>query len=183
MLFCSVWSFRLDKRFDKEDKMAKESWIPAITDERLAELVARIKPIVRMERIITEDLKFEDGAKGFRMRPDPSGKLQPWQTGELYYIEPVDPRGVAFSWDPIPTEKAMGIMPVRDITTYHSFGYYGNFKPSVAEVLAMIPQELVDEVVAFEIIKSPETADDLNRNSGARDAGYHVATTRLYKRG
>lgn len=163
--------------------MAKESWIPAITDERLAELVARIKPIVRMERIITEDLKFEDGAKGFRMRPDPSGKLQPWQTGELYYIEPVDPRGVAFSWDPIPTEKAMGLKPVRDIQTYHTFGYHGFFKPSIAEVLAMIPLEVVDEVVAFEIVDGPETAEDLKENLEAFNAGYHVATTRLYKRG
>ena len=163
--------------------MASKSWISEITDERLAELVGRIKPIVRMECIITEDVEFEDGATGFRMRPDPSDKMQPWDSGEQYYIEPVDPRGVAYTWDPTPTEKAMGLMQIRDITTYHTFGYHGMFKPSIAEVLAMIPEDVVEEVVAFEIIDCPKTADDLNKNLEALHAGYHVATTRLYKRG
>lgn len=132
--------------------MVNESWIPEITDERLAELVERIKPIVR------------------------------WDNGDQYYIEPVDPRGVAFTWDPTPTKKAMGLMPIRDITTYHTFGYHGMFKPSIAEVLAMIPEDVIDEVVAFEIVELPETADDLNKNFEALIDGYHVAKTRLYKR-
>jgi hypothetical protein len=128
-----------------------KSWIPEISDERLAELSERIKPLVR------------------------NGD------GELCYIRPVDLRGTAYTWSPKIIEKAGEMNVITDITTYHTYGYYGFFKPSIGEVLAQIPAEYVDRVVAFEIIKSPETADDLNREKAALNAGYHVATTRLYE--
>lgn len=96
------------------------------------------------------------------------------------YIKPVDLFKVAYTWDPKLAKRAVNLEPVRDITTYHTFGYYGFFKPSIAEVLAQIPADLLEKVVAFEIIGSPTTADDLNRESVALNAGYHVAVTRLY---
>ena len=98
----------------------------------------------------------------------------------LSFIKPVDLFGIAYTWDPEPAGRAKGLKPLCDITTYHTYGYYGFFKPSIAEVLAQIPKEYLDKVVAFEIINSPGTADDLNRESAALNAGYHVATTRLY---
>ena len=130
--------------------MAKKRWIPKISDEELNDLFTHIKPVIDFY------------GKGKR------------------YIEPVDLRGTAFIWDPEPAEKAKGLKMLRDIRTYHSYAYYGLFKPSIAEVIAQIPKELLDQVIAFEIIKKPETADDMNGELEALNAGYHVATTRLY---
>jgi hypothetical protein len=69
-----------------------------------------------------------------------------------------------------------------DITTHHPYGYYGSFKPSIAQVLQQIPREHLDKVVAFEIVKFPKTVDDLDPESEILNSGYHVATTRLYVR-
>lgn len=99
---------------------------------------------------------------------------------QLYYIKPVDPFRIAYTWDPEPADRATGLTPLCDITTYHSYGYVAFFKPSISEVIAQIPEEHLDKVVAFRITKSPETCDDLNSHCEATDAGYHVATTRLY---
>jgi hypothetical protein len=98
----------------------------------------------------------------------------------LHYIEPCDPRRAAYTWDPKPAEEATGLTPLRDVRTYHTFGYYGFFKPSVAEVLAQIPSDLIESVVAFEIVESPQDAADLDKEREALNAGYHVAVTRLY---
>jgi hypothetical protein len=86
----------------------------------------------------------------------------------------------SFLWDAKPAKKAKKLKTLCDITTHHSFGFAGFFKPSIAEVLAQIPEEHLDKVVAFEIVEAPESADDLNREREATNAGYHVAKTRLY---
>jgi hypothetical protein len=142
----------------EQDK--RGDWIPAISNERLAELGARIKPVIR----------FATGERG----------LFQDRHGVAYFIEDVDPRRTAFTWDPKPTTPAEDLRTVTEVITYHTWAYYGFFKPSIAEVLAQIPGELVDRVTAFEIVQAPETAADLNIDKKAFDAGLHVATTRLY---
>lgn len=122
--------------------------IPKLTNERLAELQATIKPVIR------------------------DGK-------DLWYIEDVDPRNIAFTWDPKPTEKATGLKLLCTARTLHTYGYHGFFKPSIAEVLAQVPADLVDKAVAFEV-NGPGTADDLNQEKEALDAGFHVAQTSFY---
>lgn len=129
----------------------KKVWIPKVPEERIRALAERIKPVVRRPR-----------------------------SRDLHYIVPVDLFHVAYTWDPKLAEKATDLKAVCDITTYHTYGYHGFFKPSIAEVLAQIPEEYLDRVVAFEIVESPNTADDLNREREALNAGYHVAKTRLY---
>ncbi len=141
-----------------ETEQMRKSWIPKILDERLQELCKRIKPVVRFVSWF---------GKGKEC---------------LYYIKPVDPRKIAYTWDPKPRRKARRLKKLCDITTYHSYGYYGFFKPSIAEVIAQIPEEYLNKVVAFEIVENPEKRDDLNLHSEALNAGYHVATTRLYIR-
>ena len=69
-----------------------------------------------------------------------------------------------------------------DATTYHGYGYYGLFKPSIAEVLAQIPADYVDVAAAFEIVGRPETAEDLNADIRILNLGYHVAQVRFYRR-
>lgn len=129
------------------------------------------------ERVYIPEMSKEDVAnRAERIKPC-------YRFGDvLKYIEPVDLYTTAFTWSPNPAENAEGLRPLNDITTYHSYGYYGFFKPSISEVLRQIPADIVDKVVAFEIIKSPENSDDLNANIEALNAGYHVATTRLYIR-
>jgi|SRR6266850_5096884 len=135
--------------------MAKKKWVlevPRLPEDRIRELAGRIKPVVEFKR---------------------EGRC---------YIKPVDVFAEAFTWDSEPASKATGLKPLCDITTYHPYGYYGFFKPSIAQVILQIPQEHLDTVIAFEIVKSPDIPDGLDPESDVFNAGYHVATTRLYVR-
>ena len=132
------------------DCSARSLGIPKITDERLCELSSRIEAVVRDDK------------------------------GVLRHIEPCDLRYVAFTWDPKLTRKAANLVEVATIRTLHAYGYYGFFKPSIAEVIAQIPGELIERVAAFETI-GPATADDLNEERAALNAGFHVGSTHLYE--
>ena len=91
--------------------------------------------------------------------------------------------GASYTWDPEFDESRQvpKMKPLMDITTFHSYAYYGFFKPTIAEVLAQIPDTLVQRVVAFELVARPENASDLNEHPEALNDGYHVATARLYE--
>ena len=133
----------------------KWHWTPKVqgmSQQRIRELARQIKPVVTF--------KEEDSC----------------------YIKPVDPFSESYLWDPQPTDRATGLSVLCDITTYHPYGYYGSFKPSIAQVILQIPPEHLDKVIAFEIVKHPETADDLDSVNEIFNFGYHVATTRLYVR-
>lgn len=132
-----------------------KNYIPLISDERLKVLCAKIKPLVRSNG--------------------------PHKGGSLSHIEMPNPRNVSWIWDPKVTEQAKGIVPFAEITTYHTFGYYGFFKPSIAEVLAQIQDQYLEETVAFETF-GPKTADDLNKQSTEINDGVHMARTVLYKK-
>jgi len=91
-----------------------------------------------------------------------------------------DPRRASFLWNPEPSGVREDLQEICRVRTLHTFGYHGFFKPSIAEVLAQIPPELLGAVVAFET-KGPETAEDLNKNIDALNAGFQVAETILYR--
>jgi hypothetical protein len=118
------------------------SRIPTLTDERLAELLGRIRPVYRFD-------------------------------GELWHIKPVDPCRIAFLWDPKEDGRAKGLKPLRSIETCHDYGHPSLFKPSIAEVLAQIPEDILGEVVAFETSRCADFDE-------GRDC--HVTTTILYGR-
>ncbi len=120
-----------------------------LTDDEIARLLENIKPVVRGE------------------------------DDQLYYIAPIDPKKVSFIWGPHLTNKATDLGEIAKIYTLHTWGYFGFFKPSLEEVLSMIPQRMIEIVKAFEII-GPDDAHDLNRQSSAISAGYQVAVTILY---
>lgn len=101
--------------------------------------------------------------------------------GVKRYIEPVNPRNVAYTWDPKPADVAPAFKEVAEIQTFHTYGYIGFFKPSIAEVLAQIPEQLLDRVIAFELKTTPSHVNDLNAESEASNAGYHVAYATLYE--
>ena len=111
--------------------------------------------------------------------------------GKLYWLRPFDEGelfNISYLWDDETEEQVQDgeIVPIpdKDFRCLHKYGYYGLFKPSVAEVLTQIDSKLLDTVVAFEIIDSPETAEDFYKDeftSTAFNSGYHVSTVRLYK--
>lgn len=90
--------------------------------------------------------------------------------------------GAGFTWNEKELqEEAIGLRAVRTIRTLHTWGHYSVFAPSFDEILAQIPEDLLEIVAAAEITWSPSTADDLNREKEALNAGFHVAETTLYK--
>jgi hypothetical protein len=154
--------------------------IPPISDERIAELSAQIRPVVRMARVRVRVKHYSNGATRIKLyRSAYRGKWQPWPAGELYYIMPVNARGIAFPWSPKRDVLAEGLIEIARITTLHTYAYHGFFKPTIAEVLSQIPEEYLGQVIAFET-HGPETADDLNSEWELLNEGYHVAETILY---
>lgn len=98
-----------------------------ITDERLTELLARIRPLV----------------------PNPA------HDGALWEVEvPSDVRHTAFRWDPtfVRAVEPGDYVELGGITTYHTCGYAALFKPDLAETLAQIPAELIDKVAAVDVL-------------------------------
>ena len=102
--------------------------------------------------------------------------------GKLYHIESkCDYFSQSYPWNAKRIEEAKGLVEVGRITTYHSYGYYGFFKPSVAEVLQQIPEKLLNKTHYY-VVLGPDDADALNEQKDAIDQGYHRATTILYRR-
>jgi hypothetical protein len=93
----------------------------SISDERLAELMLRFTPLYRAE-----------------------GEQDVWK------IEIPDLRNTAFTWSPKLTEK-VNFEPIRAEFTSHGCGYYGFFKPSIAEVLSHVEDNGNDWGNAFVI--------------------------------
>jgi hypothetical protein len=94
-------------------------------------------------------------------------------------------RITAHLWEPQLLPLVPGLLELARVRTYHTFSYYGisyygRFLPNIAEVLAQVPRDLLAFVQAFEVVDGPQTADDLNRERAAAEAGYHVATTVFY---
>ena len=72
----------------------------------------------------------------------------------------------------------------EDFKCLHSFGSYGIFKPTVAEVLAQIPENSLKHftIDAFEIIDNPASGGNLQKFREAMKCGYHTSVVRLYIR-
>lgn len=99
--------------------------------------------------------------------------------GQLMWMEIPDLRKVAFTWSPEPKSKAKGLVEIAKIMTLHTYGHHGFFKPSIAEVIAQIPEDLIDKAAGFRTT-GPDDVDELNANREALNAGFHVGQTTLY---
>lgn len=142
---------RYKYRIDDEDPIEKGPYYTELETPRLLELAAKIKPVYRP------------------------------RDSDLYYLADHELtvkylRGTAFLWSPKPGKKAEGLNAIDRFKSYHSYAYYGFFKPDIAETLAQIPAEYLDRVVAFEL-----TEVDLNKDEKAFNAGYHTAQCVLYE--
>lgn len=132
--------------------------IPKITDEELLKRYEKIKPIVTIgeEKYFLRDFTLKE----LRGRS---------------YIGDVDNDKTV----PVDMDRYV-VIEDGDFECLHTYGYYGFFKPSIAEVLAQIKELDIGIVDAFEIIDSPKTASDFYKNKNAFDQGYHTSTVRLY---
>lgn len=101
--------------------------------------------------------------------------------GNLYYIErPECLTSMSFLWNPRLKERVQDLESVTTIKTLHTYGHYALFKPSVKEVLAQIPDNLLGTVCAF-YLRGPGEAGDLSVYKDELNAGFQVAFATLYK--
>ncbi|MBR5227267.1 MAG: hypothetical protein IKV94_01340 [Clostridia bacterium] len=133
--------------------------IPKITKEELLNRYEHIKPVVTVN-------------------------------GKLYYLREFTPKelsNLSYIWNISEDireevgEKELEILADKNFVCLHSYGYYGLFKPSIAEVLSQIKDYDIPFVSAFEIIESPKISKD-SFSSIAFNNGYHVSTVRLYRK-
>ena len=115
------------------------------------------------------------------------------KNGKLFYLREFtveELSGISYLWNAdkdiiaLVGENKLHAWECKDFKCLHRYGYHGLFKPSIGEVLSQIKECDIPFVKAFEIIDSPQTADDFYRDSFtaiAFDNGYHVSTVRLYR--
>jgi hypothetical protein len=135
-----------------------------ISDTTLRTRYKKIKPLIRYVRKTSSKID----------------KLEKDEDGDLHHLKKSEDtsliqwlKNVAYTWDPTPGKLADEVnpKPFTEIETFHSYGYYGMFKPSVGEVISQIPVKDIKRTVAFEVIM----------DSVAIDGEYHRAITRLYE--
>lgn len=132
--------------------------IPTMSIKEICELYRRIKPIVRIDDVPYYMREFS--------ALDLTEKSYIWNRDEDKTI-------------PVDMEE---LEPIIENKTLHKYGYYGLFKPSIGEVISQIPKDLLDKVVAFEIVYSPQSWDDFNKYINEFNAGFHVSMVRLYRK-
>lgn len=128
--------------------------IPDISDKELKIRYSKVKPLVEIDEVTYTLKRFTFTAL--------SNRSYLWNKHE-------DKRNIVHKEE---LEK------IEDFICLHTCGYCGLFKPSIAEVLAQLPEKSVKEANYFEIIEQPETIDDVYRYT----TQYHVSLVRTYKR-
>ena len=137
--------------------LPKKLEIPEIDDKRLKELYQLLKPIVTIDEMKYLLRKFT---------------LQELRNQSYIWNRHEDKRDVV---DPSRLET------VDDFLCLHTWGYYGLFKPSIAEVLSQAPESVLEQANTFEMIESPETREDVFKYKEVIDNGFHLSKVRAYK--
>lgn len=71
---------------------------------------------------------------------------------------------------------------IDDVEMLHTYSFKGFFKPSTYEIFSQIPENLVDQVDAVEIVWYPHVAGDFNRHLEAFNDSFHTSVVRLYRK-
>ena len=71
---------------------------------------------------------------------------------------------------------------LTELNMLHSYTCRGHFQPTIDEVISKIPKDLLNIVVAFEIIKRLGKDYDLEFYSNEFKAGFYVSIVRLYSK-
>lgn len=137
--------------------LPKKLEIPEIDDKRLKQLYQLLKPIVTIDEMKYLLREFT---------------LQELRNQSYIWNRHEDKRDVV---DPSRLET------VDDFLCLHTWGYYGLFKPSIAEVLSQAPESVIEQANTFEIIERPETREDVFKYKEVIDNGFHLSKVRAYK--
>lgn len=137
--------------------LPKKFEIPEIDDKRLKELYQLLKPIVTIDEMKYLLREFT---------------LQELRNQSYIWNRHEDKRDIVDS---------SRLETVDDFLCLHTFGYYGLFKPSIAEVLSQAPENVIEQANTFEIIESPETREDVFKYKEVIDNGFHLSKVRAYK--
>ena len=136
--------------------LPKKLEIPKISDDELKKLYEKLKPIVTINDVkyLLREFSFEE-------------------LSDISYI-----------WERYEDKRdkvdEKNLEVIDDFLCLHKYGYHGLFKPSIKEVLAQMPQSIIEKANTFEIIEQPENADDLNKYVDVVNAGYHLSKVRAY---
>lgn len=87
--------------------------VPDIAEDRLMALLGLLRPLYRDDDGVIREIAVDD----------------------------IHPRNTAFTWDP-KVKGEVEFSPVREIKTDHTCGYHMFFKPSLAEILSQLPDDL-----------------------------------------
>ena len=127
----------------------KKIILPQLSDEELWERYKHIKPVAKKDNLF------------YHLK--------------VYNIEML--RHQSFIWngkDELREQiNPKDIEELDDFSCYHTYGYYGLFKPTIAEVLQQFPDELLDEANAFYMLKYPESMQDLKEQEDIFNLGCH----------
>ena len=99
---------------------------------------------------------------------------------KFFSIKKVDPRKTAFTWDPKRKKEIKNIEPIRTVETYHTWAFYGFFKPTIAEVLAQLPADIEKEIVAFKTEMKPH--NNWRETLAGPMQEYHIGHTTFYRK-
>lgn len=135
--------------------------IPELHSSKISQLYAKIKPVVHKDNKLYYLREFSD--------EELSNVAYLWNIDEN--ISQEVPENIL-----VPLER-------YDFYCLHKFASPALFKPTIAEVLAQISQEVISIACAFEIIKCPERKEDFFEDSFktiAFENSFHVSTVRLY---
>lgn len=137
-----------------------EKGTPQISNERLLELYSKIKPIIT----IREDKYLLDNLSQMDLR-----------TLSYLSLEKENTNDVIENCKKVDIET---LKEIRDFICLHRYGFSLQFRPSVNEVLSQIPEDLIDDIDAFEIVEKPTLPNDLYRYSSKK---YHLSRVMTYK--
>jgi hypothetical protein len=110
-----------------------------ITDERLMKLVERVTPLIMIDRQLHR-FDFPKTIEHLRRTSfiwDPTN------------LTPVKDQNIVDEFGSITEWATESFRELSRGTTHHTCGYYGFFKPTIAEVLAQMPDD--DEITVFHI--------------------------------
>ena len=141
------------RMYNEEGKL----YIPSISDKRLKELYNLLKPIVTID-----EMKY---------------LLRRFTLDELRNISYIYHATI----DTTELVKEEQLEPIDEFPCLHRCGYYGFFKPSVAEVLSQVPEKTVSKSNLFEIVEEPETRRDVFQYPEVINGGFHLSKVRTYK--
>lgn len=137
--------------------MKRKFKIPNMSNKDVANWYANIKPIVDNEGT-----------------PNYLRELKDYELGNaITFLQPTDYA------DKVDFSK---LSVLGDVKMLHRYSYVGFFKPSVKEIISQIPSDMIEKVVAFEMIYTSDSIIDLNDIFNEEiHQGFHVSVVRLYQ--